>query len=118
MESCHQEKSMVVSRNLAPLVTQHNFKSSLLRHFPLLFFANRFIPLNIIISIGFILYFKYQDDIAKGTDSVRQWLAERAVWSWSVPTAILILLSCPPFFLIPLASEIVQFLVGVSFSLR
>ena len=75
---------------------------------------NRFIPLNIVFGVGFTVYFIYQDKIAAATDGVRIWLGERITWSWSIPTVFLILLSCPPFFLIPLLSEVIQFLVGVS----
>lgn len=76
--------------------------------------TTRFVPLNVIVGAGFTLYFIYQDQIAAATNGLRSWLDERAVWSWSVPTALLILLSCPPFFLIPLLAEVIQFLVGVS----
>ena len=66
--------------------------------------------LAIIILIILILFEVYKDDFERWVTPLRDWLREREAWSWTIPLAILIILSCPPLF----GAEVVLLIVGVS----
>lgn len=66
--------------------------------------------LAVLILIILILFEVYKADFERWVTPLRDWLREREAWSWTIPLAILIILSCPPLF----GAEVVLLVVGVS----
>ena len=57
-----------------------------------------------------VLFEVYKSDFERWVTPLTDWLREREAWSWTLPTAILVILSFPPLF----GHEVVQLVVGVS----
>ncbi|KAH7390081.1 hypothetical protein BKA64DRAFT_725269 [Cadophora sp. MPI-SDFR-AT-0126] len=71
------------------------------------------VPLSIVALVLAILFEVYKDDFERWLKPVSDWLKERESWSWTIPTAILVILSFPPLF----GHEIVQLIVGLAYPL-
>jgi multidrug transporter EmrE-like cation transporter len=66
------------------------------------------------VAIVFAVLFEvYKDDFERWLKPVSDWLKVRESWSWTIPTAILVILSFPPLF----GHEIVQLIVGLAYPL-
>lgn len=70
----------------------------------------RMVPLGILAIVFSVLFEVYKKDFERWVKPLTDWLREREAWSWTLPTAILVILSFPPLF----GHEIVQLIVGVS----
>lgn len=73
-------------------------------------FLARIVPLLIVLLIIAILFEVYKSDFERWATPLTDWLREREAWSWTIPFAILLVLSFPPLF----GHEIVMLVVGVS----
>ncbi|KAI9047206.1 hypothetical protein LZ554_008660 [Drepanopeziza brunnea f. sp. 'monogermtubi'] len=71
------------------------------------------VPLCIITIVFAVLFEVYKNDFERWMEPVSDWLKERESWSWTIPTAILVILSFPPLF----GHEIVQLIVGLAYPL-
>ncbi|KAJ5050811.1 uncharacterized protein L3040_002680 [Drepanopeziza brunnea f. sp. 'multigermtubi'] len=71
------------------------------------------VPLCIITIVFAVLFEIYKDDFERWMQPVSDWLEARESWSWTIPTAILVILSFPPLF----GHEIVQLIVGLAYPL-
>ncbi|KAG4431910.1 hypothetical protein IFR05_012609 [Cadophora sp. M221] len=71
------------------------------------------VPLCIVAIVFAVLFEVYKDDFERWLKPVSDWLKERESWSWTIPTAILVILSFPPLF----GHEIVQLIVGLAYPL-
>jgi hypothetical protein len=68
------------------------------------------VPLGILAIVIAVLFEVYKKDFERWAKPLTDWLREREAWSWTIPVAILFILSFPPLF----GHEIVQLIVGVS----
>ncbi|KAL2062177.1 hypothetical protein VTL71DRAFT_6443 [Oculimacula yallundae] len=71
------------------------------------------VPLCIVAIVFAVLFEIYKDDFERWLKPVSDWLKARESWSWTIPTAILVILSFPPLF----GHEIVQLIVGLAYPL-
>ncbi|KAG0650676.1 Golgi apparatus membrane TVP38 [Hyphodiscus hymeniophilus] len=69
------------------------------------------IPLGILAIVLVVLFEVYKDDFERWVQPLANWLTKRDAWSWTIPVAILVILSFPPLF----GHEIVQIIVGLSY---
>lgn len=81
--------------------------------YPVLLTRNRIVPLCIVAIVFAVLFEVYKDDFERWMKPVSDWLKARESWSWTIPTAILVILSFPPLF----GHEIVQLIVGLAYPL-
>jgi hypothetical protein len=68
------------------------------------------VPLGILAIVIAVLFEVYKKDFERWAKPLTDWLREREAWSWTIPVAILFILSFPPLF----GHELVQLIVGVS----
>ena len=68
------------------------------------------VPLGILAIVLVVLFEVYKTDFERWVSPLTDWLRKREAWSWTLPVAILFVLSFPPLF----GHEIVQLIVGVS----
>ncbi|TVY62926.1 Golgi apparatus membrane protein TVP38, partial [Lachnellula suecica] len=71
------------------------------------------IPLCIVAIVFAVLFEVYKSDFERWVKPLTDWLREREAWSWTIPVAILFILSFPPLF----GHEIVQLIVGLTYPL-
>ncbi|TVY54726.1 Golgi apparatus membrane protein TVP38 [Lachnellula cervina] len=71
------------------------------------------VPLGILAIVFSVLFEVYKKDFERWVKPLTDWLREREAWSWTLPTAILVILSFPPLF----GHEIVQLIVGLTYPL-
>lgn len=71
------------------------------------------VPLGIFAIVLVILFEVYKSDFERWVKPLADWLRARESWSWTIPVAILFVLSFPPLF----GHEIVQLIVGLTYPL-
>ncbi|CZS91704.1 uncharacterized protein RAG0_02220 [Rhynchosporium agropyri] len=71
------------------------------------------VPLCIVALVFAVLFEIYKKDFERWLKPVSEWLKERESWSWTIPTAILVILSFPPLF----GHEVVQLIIGLAYPL-
>jgi hypothetical protein len=86
--------------NLTRLSALHSFKAN-----PVC----RMVPLGILLIVIAVLFEVYKTDFERWAKPLTDWLRARSSWSWTLPVAILIILSFPPLF----GHEVVLLIVGV-----
>ncbi|KUJ20791.1 uncharacterized protein LY89DRAFT_578995 [Mollisia scopiformis] len=71
------------------------------------------VPLGIFVIVLCVLFEVYKSDFERWVSPLTDWLRKREKWSWTIPVAILFVLSFPPLF----GHEIVQLIVGLTYPL-
>lgn len=71
------------------------------------------VPLGILAIVIAVLFEVYKKDFERWAKPLTDWLRDREAWSWTLPVAILVVLSFPPLF----GHEVVLLIVGLTYPL-